>query len=229
MKKRLLTMLCVVVLAGLAQAGTVEATWNTWGGMNEELGEWQDNDTVWVMQADSVSADSYLADPIIEGYLFTVDGDGIDFSDEEMPVWYDNYNGRNGVIELNADDQLYFELDNYPGGDYKELLFTITYYDTGVYAELSPVDQSEGSIAVSNLWLGEDSYQDGWITETFQIIYEPNPLWEAIQVNFVDESGESSYPAYIDQVTIMTECVPEPATLAMLALGGVMTAIRRRK
>lgn len=229
MKKQLFTILCVVILAGLAQAGTIEATWDTWGGMNEELGEWQDNDTVWVMQADSVSADPYLVDPTIEGYLFTVDVDGVDYPDAVMPVWHESYQGRDYVIELNADDQLYFELDNYPGGDRKELLFTITYYNTGVFAKLNPVDQSAGSDVVSNRFLAENSYDNGWITETFQIVYRPNPTWEAVMVSFVDEFGNPSYPAYIDEVTIVTECVPEPATLTMLALGGVMTAIRRRK
>ena len=49
----------------------------------------------------------------------------------------------------------------------------------------------------------------------------PQPDEETFTFSFVE-------PAYVDSVWVGTRCIPEPATMSVLALGG-LALIRRRK
>lgn len=61
----------------------------------------------------------------------------------------------------------------------------------------------------------------GWSTLHAEWKIVPNPDFEQIHLYFVD-SG-----AAVDEVYVWTECVPEPATIMLLSLGGLL--LRRRK
>ena len=65
---------------------------------------------------------------------------------------------------------------------------------------------------------------DGWFKRSYWGVIKPNPLWE--EFNFYFQSDSES-AVLLDSVHIATECVPEPATLCLLGLGGLM--LRRRK
>ena len=54
----------------------------------------------------------------------------------------------------------------------------------------------------------------------------PNPEWEELTISFIADPNEL---LIIDSLHIATECIPEPATLALLGVGGVLLMIRRRK
>ena len=62
---------------------------------------------------------------------------------------------------------------------------------------------------------------NNWYTYNYGLTIEPNPEWEDVVIEF-------PFDTYVDQVVIDTICTPEPATLAMLAIGG-MALIRRRR
>ena len=61
-----------------------------------------------------------------------------------------------------------------------------------------------------------------WYTYTHGLTIEPNPEIEYVDIYF--PAG-----AYVEQVVIDTICIPEPATLALLAVGGMMALARRRR
>jgi hypothetical protein len=69
----------------------------------------------------------------------------------------------------------------------------------------------------------------GWRTDAYEFIIEPNPRWEKIGLKFrrMGVEGPFEVGAYIDQVVIDTIC-PEPASLALLAFGGLALLRRRR-
>ena len=53
----------------------------------------------------------------------------------------------------------------------------------------------------------------------------PNPAYDEITIDFFVGPGEE---AYIDSFEVATICFPEPATLALLLLGGLPLLGRRR-
>ncbi len=199
MKKLALLTLVVVFLAGAAQAGYIEAAWDSWqGALEAERDEW--GDLTAVMPADVVMSDPEMPDMIADGYLFYSDLTQKEYPDKYMPFLYDTYgqgeNERAGVLELNADGQLIFEVDNYSGGIRKELFIAVTYYDQGVESVVYPVDQSYPSEVTSMDFLGYEI--DGmWVTDFWQIIYEPNPQWEAFGIDFAGWPGTADYPDYL--------------------------------
>ena len=62
---------------------------------------------------------------------------------------------------------------------------------------------------------------DGWMHTTYYFEVEPNPDLEFIGLFFTDLIA-------VDQVVIDTICIPEPITISLLGLGGLVL-IRRRK
>ena len=66
---------------------------------------------------------------------------------------------------------------------------------------------------------------DGWRYHTSVFDLTPQPAWEVVSLNFSAPSGV--YVA-IDELVVDTRCIPEPATVVMLALGG-LGLLRRRK
>ena len=66
----------------------------------------------------------------------------------------------------------------------------------------------------------QDTVLDGWTQSLFEITIWPNPPYEWITVK-----GD----IIVDQLIIDTICIPEPATIFLLGMGGLMTLRGARK
>ena len=60
-----------------------------------------------------------------------------------------------------------------------------------------------------------------WYTYNYGLTIEPNPTSEMITITV-------PYCTVIDQIVVDTICIPEPASMALLALGSVFLLRRRR-
>ena len=148
-------------------------------------------------------------------------------------VFHESYGGRENVWEINEDNGLEFYIPNFSGGDWKEVYVQITYL----------VDEYLEPWVIPDLWVDGDYSWDGyfddwmehdnfWITDAYWFEIEPNPEGEWISLYSENSYGDPDYPdypAYIDQVVIDTICIPEPATLGLLVMGGLFLLKRRAK
>lgn len=73
--------------------------------------------------------------------------------------------------------------------------------------------------------IGTTPQANGTYVNDWGFIITPNPPWEDAEINFSIPAGQW---AVVNTLQIATECVPEPATFSLLALGGLALLLRRR-
>jgi hypothetical protein len=74
---------------------------------------------------------------------------------------------------------------------------------------------------VEDLGFTFTTFQSGWRKLVFGLRIYPNPISETISFTLLNSGADINY------ITVDTICIPEPATLALLALGGLL--FRKRK
>jgi hypothetical protein len=156
--------------------------------------------------------------------------------------WGVQFGGRNGVRTIDADtnESITLEIDNCnPVNPYKEVWMQVTYFlgdFSGSYPYEEPlIDVLAGGAAVTDLSDRNDSevvhvtepYYGSWVCRLYKFRIEPNPTEEQILISPPTQAQNNQ--SKIDQVVVDTICVPEPATLGLLALGGFALIRRRRK
>ena len=121
------------------------------------------------------------------------------------------------------DGSIVLDVDNFRDGEYKLISLQITYYEAIGGAPV--VDMIPGATPYEEANWQEvivDSDQLGvWKVWQSTWMMMPNPAFEEIII-MGDPAG-----SIIDQIIVDTICVPEPATLGLLIMGGVALLKKR--
>ncbi len=111
-----------------------------------------------------------------------------------------------------------YDIDN----PYKEIYVEIIYW--GVISDASVTWQ--GMTETVPDVVEDNALADGWREYSALWIIEPNPTVEIIQYSFVPGAGQ--FEAQLDYISVRTVCIPEPATLLLFALGGLVLRKKRQ-
>ncbi|MGD8452596.1 MAG: PEP-CTERM sorting domain-containing protein [Phycisphaerae bacterium] len=145
--------------------------------------------------------------------------------------WFDTWEGRQGVY--NFFWRFYIDLPNVPEpNEFKEIYVQWTYYvdATDPYYYGGPpnlVVDEPGSPYVNEVSLEmqlplESTDNGTWWYERWHIFIWPNPEFESLYVDALNDYDE----LFFDQIIVDTRCIPEPASLLLLGVAGVL--LRRR-
>ena len=127
-----------------------------------------------------------------------------------------------GVWMVTALDYIDIYIPNSGDNDpetWKEIWLQIIYSDPGGTGAQVPIDTNPDYASLNREPLQD--LGDGYVLDTYSIIIEPNPPWEEV-LTFAIQCQ-----IYIDEIVVDTMCVPEPATIILLGLGGLLLRKRR--
>lgn len=119
------------------------------------------------------------------------------------------------------------EIPNYDNNNpYKEIYVEIVYW--GEISGASVTWQGMTGIETKTEADEEstDDLADGWKKYSALWTIQPNPRVETIQYSFVP--GGDQPEAQLDYISIRTACIPEPVTLLLFGLGGLVLRKKRQ-
>ncbi len=137
------------------------------------------------------------------------------FGDFPFTVWKKTDNGHQGVWRFEDYIELYVPNSPVPDNR-KEIWLQMTYSAGYGHQPLVVTLPYQSSINVVE-WTKLDQYY--WHV-TYHVIVEPNPVEEMIYIQPRDCT------LYLDEIVLDTLCIPEPASLLLLAVAGLL--FRRR-
>jgi len=136
------------------------------------------------------------------------------------PGWSEYYLGREGVWHAEL-TELWLDVPNFDvPNEFKEI-----WVEVGFRGELTQWDvlADPVSAAVTDLGYTVENLPDGWKVLTIGWRIEPNPFAESIYLSFQDSGAD------VDYVTVDTICIPEPVSLCLLGLGGLILLYKRKR
>jgi len=141
--------------------------------------------------------------------------------------WFDTLGGygtQTGFWDIGGQGgSIVIDIDNGPDLNlYKEIWVQVTYWDD---IQQAPVVEVPGGCLVDYRpgHLIEDVDTGGdWLLDVWVFRMTPNPCHEQVII-----TSNPDWGSVIDQVVIDTWCVPEPATMSLVALGALATLLSR--
>jgi hypothetical protein len=152
-----------------------------------------------------------------------------------------NFAGRTGqwILEEPHGEMIVLDIDNCDLPNPEKYIWMQVTYFVGAFYQDQPyseplIDVLAGEAMVTDISSGQtavvgDVGYGQWIVELYKFRIEPNPISEEIRIS--PPPGPQGGPqgmSRIDQVVVDTICIPEPATMGLLALGGVAMLRRQR-
>ena len=135
------------------------------------------------------------------------------------PEWLLEFAGQTGVWQAEPLIELTVEVPN----QRVENPYKVIFLEIGFLGELDGfavyTDPFGGAVSLASHEIAVDP-ASGWSVLTDGYFIEPNPNKEWICYSF-------SGTAAVDYVKVYTKCVPEPVTISLLGLGGLM--LRRKR
>ncbi len=163
--------------------------------------------------------------PYVPGYLPSTNVVVNPFPDVWYPVDPLHGSNRTGIWPLSGSIDVIVDNHN-PPNEFKWMWVQVTWAqevpggtDFPAFTNLVPAADPAWPVTVTN----EMDWGDGWFTTLFEWRIYPNPVDEQFTIGFEGMDG-----ILVDELVIDTWCIPEPATLSLLAFGGLLLARRRR-
>ena len=135
--------------------------------------------------------------------------------------WINEIDGRFGVFPLSGQMDVYLPNSQMTGPNtYKSILLTLI-WKPNVVDTILPEDPAVAVTPYESMQASrvDLSLGNGWTQTSLDITLWPNPLeeWFTIKGDIM-----------VDDLSIYTECVPEPATICLLGLGALTLLNKRR-
>ncbi len=127
-------------------------------------------------------------------------------------VWGEEYYGHTGVWPLSG--TITIEVDNRPEPlPEKWILIEVIWAPDGAFSVSEQDSGIQGTLVL------DEPLNDPWRRSVYEIILPYNPPHETILITGIR----------VDRLSIDTICIPEPATLCLLAVGASLVLLRRRR
>ena len=217
MKKLWLTVIMACLLAGMVSAQStgletdvLPPSWR--GDANTTLQGWS-------FSTNNNPADlDYLMNPYGSptAQVFTPDT-----MFPKQTYWLSDHEGHDGVWRLYGDNYMLLTIPNNPDENlFKEIWLQMTWSASEL--NRPPLFQTDPGYASINL-IQSAAVDATYYHSVYKIIIEPNPTSEMIAIQPRDCT------LYIDEIVVDTRCVPEPTSVALISVGGIVGLFIRRR